>query len=67
MLRKMAGAEHQILNHRPQSPAANLPLGWLLVLEGFLTNHPEEVERNHRQFEHQSIGSKLSRRKILSG
>ena len=34
MLRKMAGAEHQIFYHRPQSPAANFPLGWLLVLEG---------------------------------
>ena len=33
MLREMAGTEHQILNHCPQSPAANLPLCRLLVPE----------------------------------
>ena len=49
MLRKMAGTEHQILNHCPQSPAANLPLRWLPVFEGFLANHPQQVEGNHRQ------------------
>ena len=38
MLRKMAGAENQVLNYCPKSPAANLPLGWLRVLEEFLTN-----------------------------
>ena len=65
MLRKMAGAEHQILYHRPQSPAANFPLGWLLVLEGFLTNHPEEIESNHCQFQHQGIGDKLPGRKTF--
>ena len=32
MLRKMAGTEHQILNHCPQSPAANLPLRGCLCL-----------------------------------
>ena len=47
MLRKMAGTEHQILNHCPQSPAANLPLRWLPVFEGFLANHPQQVEGKH--------------------
>ena len=65
MLREMAGTEHQILNHCPQSPAANLPLCRLLVPEGFLTNHPKEVESDHCQFQYQGIGSKLPRRKTL--
>ena len=65
MLREMAGTEHQILNHSPQPAAANLPFCRLLVPEGFLTNHPKEVEGDHRQFQYQSIGSKLPGRKTL--
>ena len=66
MLRKMAGTEHQILNHCPQSPAANLPLRWLPVFEGFLANHPQQVEGNHRQLQNQRIGGKLSGRKAFN-
>ena len=43
MLREMTGTKHQILNYCPQPPAANLFLGRLLVFEGFLANHPEEL------------------------
>ena len=65
MLREMAGTKHQILNHCPQPPAANLPLGRLLVFKGFLTNHPEKIIGDHRQFQNQGIGSKLPGRKTL--
>lgn len=63
VLREMAGTEHQILDHCPQSPAANLPLRWLLVFEGFLANHSQQIEGDHRQFQNKRIGSKLSRGK----
>ena len=43
--------------------AANLPLCRLFVLERFLTDHPEEVESNHRQYHYQGIGGKLPGRK----
>ena len=56
MLREMAGTEHQILDHCPQSLASNLPLDRLFVFEGFLADHPEEVIGDHRQFQDQSIG-----------
>ena len=56
MFREMAGTEHQVLNHCPKSAAANLLLCWLLVPEGFLTNHPKEVVSDHRKFQYQGIG-----------
>ena len=65
VFREMAGTKHQVFNHCPQSPAANLPFGRLLVFEGFLTNHPEEVVGDHCQFQYQGIGSKLPGRKTF--
>ena len=65
MLREMAGAEHQILNHFPQSPVSNLSLDRLFVFEGFPAYHPEEVAGDHRQLQDQSIGGKLSGRKTF--
>ena len=62
----MTTNQHQVLDHGPDSTTLNHLLGIGFVLQGLLTDHPEQVVSDNRQFQNQSIGTKLTRREAFN-